>query len=56
MKVTVVSGACGWDFQSIQRGEGEEVWLVIHNVKILLWLKRLQYCLDPVNVFLRAPG
>lgn len=52
----MVPGACGWDFQSIQRGEVEEVWFVTHNVEILLWLKRLQYCLDPVNVFLRAPG
>lgn len=43
VKVTVVPGVCSWDFQSIQHGETEEVWLVIHNVEILLRLKRLQY-------------
>lgn len=44
VKVTVVSGACGCDFQSIQRGWGwgvevEAVRLVIGSVDILLWLK-----------------
>lgn len=56
-KVTVVSGACGCDVQSNQRGEAEEFWLVIHDVDIFLRLQRLQYsALTPRMCFSESSG